>query len=321
MARALMPASWVMRVAGAWRQHFTNPAEVPVPVVCVGNVTVGGGGKTPVVRDIAHRLRTAGINAITLSRGYGGRLSGPIAVDPSNHTAAEVGDEPLMLAGDGPAWVARNRALGAGAAVDRGADAIIMDDGHQNHSLRKTLSLLVVDPAVGFGNGRVFPAGPLREPARAGLDRADAVVFVRSRSDARRQSSPSRDGSGQAILTAYTALHQPPDGGWKGRRVHVLAGIARPGKVVDTLTAAGADVVGMSAFPDHHRFSELEAMAGLEAAVAHDAELVTTEKDLTRLPEPVARSALVARIHLVWDDEPALERLLAPIVTAGRVDR
>ena len=146
-----------------------------VPVISVGNLTVGGSGKTPVTREILHLLARRGVDAHALSRGYGGRLEGPISVDPDGHTAADVGDEPLMLAQHHPIWIARDRAAGARAAVAAGAQAIVLDDGHQNPALKKTLSLVVVDGETRngewpFGDGSVFPAGPMREPLKAGLD-------------------------------------------------------------------------------------------------------------------------------------------------------
>lgn len=314
-AALLAPASGAVAVAGRLRRRFTPPVRLPVPVICVGNLTVGGSGKTPVVRDLAARLRARGLPAATLSRGYGGRLTGPVRVDPDRHGAADVGDEPVLLAADGVAWVARDRVAGGRAALDAGAAAIVMDDGHQNPCLAKDLSILVVDPAAGFGNGRVMPAGPLREPLRDGLARAQAVAFLRARPDAAdRVPIPAFAGP---VLTGYTALEPPATGAWAGRRVHVLAGIARPGKVVDSLAAAGAEITGLSAYPDHHPYTETEAMAALEHAVAQDADLVTTAKDVPRLPPAIAASAVVARIRVAWDAPQAVDRLLAWLPQPG----
>ncbi|MEH6665978.1 MAG: tetraacyldisaccharide 4'-kinase, partial [Brevundimonas sp.] len=179
----LKPLSWLWAGATARRMARTIPADPGVAVISVGNLTVGGSGKTPVAREVLRLLRDQGVEAHALTRGYGGRLAGPVRVDPAQHAAADVGDEPLLLAGAAPAWVARDRPAGARAAAAAGAAVVVMDDGHQNPTLRKTLSLIVVDGETRggewpFGDGAVFPAGPMREPLRAGLARADAVVVL-----------------------------------------------------------------------------------------------------------------------------------------------
>ena len=184
LARALLrPASWLWAWATARRIRRGRPVDAGVPVICVGNLTMGGAGKTPVARAILQRLTAGGMDAHALSRGHGGRLKGPARVDPKIHAAADVGDEPLMLARDLPVWIARDRAEGARAAAGAGAQVVVMDDGHQNPSVAKALSLLVVDGETRgvewpFGDGAVFPSGPMREPLKTGLARADAVVVL-----------------------------------------------------------------------------------------------------------------------------------------------
>ncbi|MEO6341275.1 MAG: tetraacyldisaccharide 4'-kinase, partial [Caulobacteraceae bacterium] len=179
----LRPVSWIWAAATARRVAQPPRLDPGVPVISVGGLTVGGVGKTPVVRALLRRLRDRGLGAHALSRGYGGRLEGPVRVDPGRHGAADVGDEPLMLARDFPVWVSRDRVAGAKAAVTGGAEALVLDDAHQNPALAKTLSLVVVDGETRdgewpFGDGAVFPAGPMREPLVAGLKRADAVVVM-----------------------------------------------------------------------------------------------------------------------------------------------
>ncbi|HEX8660952.1 MAG TPA: tetraacyldisaccharide 4'-kinase, partial [Brevundimonas sp.] len=179
----LKPVSWIWAAATARRIARGAPVDPGAPVISIGNLTVGGSGKTPVAREVLRLLRAAGIEAHALSRGYGGKLEGPTRVDPAVHTAADVGDEPLMLALDSPAWIARDRVAGARAAVSGGAKALVLDDAHQNPTLGKTLSLIVVDGETRdgewpFGDGSVFPSGPMREPLKAGLSRADAVVVL-----------------------------------------------------------------------------------------------------------------------------------------------
>ena len=234
--RALLtPVSWAYAWAGAQRLRNTSPRHAPVPVVCVGNLTVGGAGKTPVTRALRAKL---GAHAHTLSRGYGGRIAGPLRVTPDMN-AAEVGDEPLLHARDGAAWIARDRFAGAMAAVQAGAHAIVMDDGFQNPTLAKDLSFVVVDPAFGIGNGRVFPAGPLREPLAAGLTRADAVVVLHNAPSAPREAPHWLAGFTKPILHATLA----PAGILPDRQLVAFAGLARPEKFFDTLAAMGAKMV------------------------------------------------------------------------------
>ena len=179
----LKPVSWIWAAATARRIARGTPVDPGAPVISIGNLTVGGSGKTPVAREVLRLLRASGVEAHALSRGYGGRLEGPTRVDLAIHTPADVGDEPLMLALDSPAWVARDRVAGARAAAQAGAKALVLDDAHQNPALKKALSLVVVDGETRdgewpFGDGSVFPSGPMREPLKAGLSRADAVVIL-----------------------------------------------------------------------------------------------------------------------------------------------
>lgn len=252
--------------------------HVGVPVICVGNAVLGGAGKTPVALAVAKILTHKRV--FFLSRGHGGSLAGPVQVDINHHTARDVGDEPLLLARVAPTFVARDRLAGARACMHAGAEVIVMDDGLQNPSLAKTLSLLVVDAAYGFGNGRVFPAGPLREPAEHALARVDAVVRV---------------GEGELILPpGLPVFHASlvPENRWQGQRVCAFAGIGRPQKFLDTLRGMGAEVVHFSPYPDHHVYSENQLRALTRSA--GDLPLLTTEKDHVRLP-PSWRE----RIHAV----------------------
>jgi tetraacyldisaccharide 4'-kinase len=313
-ARLLQPFAWGHAAAGAARRALARPWRAPVPVLCVGNLVVGGAGKTPVVLDLARRFAAAGRRPQILSRGYGGHLAGPVAVDPARHGAAEVGDEPLLLAAAAPTWVARDRAAGARAAVAAGADLLLLDDGFQNPALAKDLSLVVVDGGYGFGNGRVLPAGPLREPVAAGLGRADAVVLM----------GEDRAGvlplvAGRPVLRARLAPADP--GAVAGRRVVAVAGIGRPSKFFATLEAAGATIAARRAFADHHAYAEgeLAALAGL--AAAHDAALVTTAKDAAGLTPAWRERVLVLEVRVAWADEAALQALLARVAGRGGAPR
>jgi tetraacyldisaccharide 4'-kinase len=279
---------------------------VPVPVLCVGNLVAGGAGKTPVVLSLAARLGARGRAVHILSRGYGGSLAGPVRVDPARHSAAEVGDEPLLLAQAAPTWVARDRARGGRAAAEAGAALLLLDDGLQNPGIAKDLSLLVVDGGYGFGNGRVLPAGPLRESLAAGLARADAVVLM----------GDDRAGVG-ALLGAKPVLRArlvaERAGQFAGRPVVAFAGIGRNAKFFDTLAGTGARLVARHGFPDHHRYraAELDRL-GAEAEAA-GALLVTTAKDAARLAPAWRARVAVLHVAVAWQDEAMLDALLARI--------
>lgn len=300
----LTPISWAYAWATARRIQTTISRHASVPVICVGNFTVGGAGKTPITRALRAKL---GANAHTLSRGYGGSVEGPLRVTPDMN-AAQVGDEPLLHASDGPAWIARDRFAGAQAAVQAGAHVIIMDDGFQNPTLAKDLCIIAVDAEYGVGNGQVFPAGPLRERLADGLARADAVIMMQ----------PAEGGAPVATwLAGFTKpiLHarlaptaEPPRG-----KLVAFAGLARPEKFFDTLESLGAELEEAVPFSDHHPYSDDDLGYLAQLAEERGARLITTEKDAARLsPEWRARVAVLP-VTAKFDDEVALDALLAPI--------
>jgi tetraacyldisaccharide 4'-kinase len=315
VSRALLtPLSWAWAAATARRIAAARPLDPGVPVVCVGNLTVGGTGKTPIVRALAERLRARGREAHLLSRGYGGKLAGPVRVDPERHTAREVGDEPLMLAADFPVWVARDRPAGARAAAAAGAEVVVMDDGHQNPSLVKALSLVVVDGETRggewpFGDGRVFPAGPMREPLAKGLARADAAVVLLPADLPELDPELASQLSARPLLTARLAPARPPP---PGPQVG-FAGVGKPWKVEHALKAAGCELADFAPFPDHFVYEEavLERLA--DRARQFEAGLVTTEKDWVRLP-PAWRARVTAwPVRAEFEDAGALDALLAAV--------
>jgi tetraacyldisaccharide 4'-kinase len=312
IAPLVAPLTWLWRLGGAIKRSTVRPRRIGIPVICVGNLVAGGAGKTPICLDLAHRLSAGGCAVHLLTRGHGGRLAGPLRVDPARHTAAEVGDEALLLARAGPCWVARDRAAGARAAEAAGADLLVMDDGFQNPSLEKDLSLLVVDGGYGFGNGRVIPAGPLREPVEDGLARAGAAVLM----GPDRLNLKGRLAERLPVLTART-VPTPEALALKSETVLAFAGIGRPAKFLDTLNEIGCRVVALRPFPDHHRYTEDEIMRLAEAAIAAGATLVTTEKDLVRLPAEAQAMATPVGIEIAWDDEAALDVVLAPLRRAA----
>lgn len=313
LAAGLLAPAAALWTVGARMRRRAAPRPAGVPVVCVGNLVAGGAGKTPVVRAIAGSLRRAGVEAQVLLRGHGGRLAGPVRVDPAVHRAADVGDEALLHARTAPTWIARDRGAGARAAAAAGARLLVLDDGFQNPQPAKDLSLLVVDGATGFGNGRVIPAGPLREPVEDGLARADAVVLMGEDT-----AGVSRAVGGRRPVLAACLV---PDGDaamLRGRRVLAFAGIGRPDKFFRTLAEIGATVVDAVAFPDHHPFTPDAVMRLVEAAQAADAILVTTEKDLVRLPEGAAPMVRAVPVAVRWDDPAAVADLLRPLLADGQ---
>jgi len=310
-ALLLAPLAWVYGRIVAARVARPPDWRAPVPVVCVGNVVAGGAGKTPVVLDVGQRLAARGLDVHFLTRGYGGRTRGPLRADPDRHEAAEVGDEPLLLARARPTWVAADRAAGARAAVDAGAQILVMDDGFQNPSLHKDLSLLVIDGGYGIGNGRVIPAGPLREPLAAGLRRAGAVVML-GQDIAGLESKLA----GRSVLRAEVV---PEDGQrLAGRSVLAFAGIARPRKFFATLKSLGCRLAETRGFPDHHPYREGEVDALLARADELGAVAVTTAKDAMRLPPDHRPRIEVLEVGLRWHDESALDAILAPLLAGGR---
>ena len=311
-ARLLSPLGLAWHGAGVLLRAVATPWQAPVPVICVGNLVAGGAGKTPVVLSLLQLLTERGLKPMALTRGYGGSTVGPLRVDPVRHDAAKVGDEALLLAAAAPTWVARDRIDGAKEAVEDGAGAIVMDDGFQNAGLKKDLSLLVVDAAYGFGNGRVMPAGPLRETVASGLARADAVVLI---------GDGNLDRKLFGSLPVLRARLEPRDTSLAGQRVFAFAGIGRPEKFFQTLRALGAEVAGSEAFADHQPYDDAALARLRRAAAAAHARLVTTAKDAARLGPLLAPDVAVLDVDLQWDDKDALLRLLERLPAARKDSR
>jgi tetraacyldisaccharide 4'-kinase len=294
-----------------------------VPVICIGNPTLGGAGKTPTALAVAHMLKAAGERPVFLSRGYGGRRRGPLVVAPDQDRAADVGDEPLLLARAAPTVVAHDRVAGAKAAHAAGATVIVMDDGFQNPSLAKDFSVLVIDGRRGLGNSKVFPAGPLRAPLDAQFARADAVVLVGEDAAAARAAAEARK------LPLFRARLEPDReviAALTGRRALAFAGIGDPEKVFATLREAGIAVAATRSFADHHRYTPVDAQELCRQADAEGLTLVTTEKDKARLQGEEALAELAARVRvlpvgLVLEQEVAFGKLLVDRIAAARATR
>lgn len=315
----LKPLSWMWAWQTARRVAGGQPVDPGAPVISVGNLTVGGSGKTPVAREILRLLTDAGVAAHGLSRGYGGRLKGPLKVDLGRHTAEDVGDEPLMLATAAPMWVSQDRAAGAKAAVDAGARAIVLDDGHQNPALKKSLSLIVVDGETRngewpFGDGGVFPSGPMREPIKAGLARADAViVLLPTDLDEVDPELLEVLGPVPVLVAKLEAESAPPAGPQVG-----FAGIAKPWKVERSLRAAGCDLADFVPFADHAAYSDRDLAFVADRAAVYGAGLVTTEKDWVRLPPEWRERVTAWPVRARFVDEAAAAALFANAVKASR---
>lgn len=311
-SRLLTPLAALYGAIAA-RRMARPGVDAGVPVICVGNYHTGGAGKTPTVLALVKLLRELGETPFVLSRGYGGSLPGPLRVDAARHSAAEVGDEPLMMAAHVPVVIARDRLAGAKLARGDGASLIVMDDGFQNPALRKDFSLIVVGGGRGLGNGRVFPAGPLRAPLAPQLARTDALLVI-GEGDAAANVKHALAARGVPVFHARVTPDAETVAALLGKRVLAFAGIGDPGRFFHTLRSHGIEVAAERRFPDHHRFTKDELWALRAEATRDGLALVTTEKDFSRLSgdlSSLAEGIMPLPVTLRLDDEARLRELIA----------
>lgn len=299
---ALTPLAMAYSWAGKRRLERVTPEDVGIPVICIGNLTLGGAGKTPVTAAVRQRLAARELRVASLSRGYGGSETGPLKVDPAQHTSAQVGDEPMMLAALGESWISKDRVWGAKAMKTDGVQVIVMDDGHQNPTLKKALSIVVIDAAEPFGNGSVFPKGPLREPVARGLARAVGVVLMGDG-----EIPAEVRASGKPALRAHLA----PLAKLKPGRYVAFAGIGRPQRFFDSLRAMpDIELAEAVPYPDHHVFSPSDLDYLMKLGKELDAKLLTTDKDHVRLSPERRAQVQRASVEAKFEDEAALLALL-----------
>ena len=315
----LGPLAMIWSACAARRIRRGPYRSVDIPVICIGNLTIGGTGKTPLAIALAQRLATLNQNPHFISRGYGGTRKGPLLVDSRRHNAVKVGDEPLLLSAFGPTWVARDRMAGATAAVQSGATAIILDDGLQNPAIKSDLAIVVVDADRGFGNGRVIPAGPLREKIDAGLNRADVVVAVGSR-ESRRAFRGSWQERIQLPVVGAELLPLKTGVNWAGMRVLAFAGIGFPDKFFETLRRSGADIVETVALTDHQALPD-SLLHRLESrARSLGAQLVTTEKDVVRMSRAWQERVSPFPVRMQLEDSEQIDHLVGKLFPVERRD-
>jgi tetraacyldisaccharide 4'-kinase len=306
-------AAWLLAPLGWLYGRFTaarmarQGAAAGAPVICIGNLTAGGAGKTPTARWVAEWAARQGLKPAILSRGYGGRLEGPVMVDPAAHSAADCGDEPLLLARSSPVVVARDRPAGAALAVARGADLIVMDDGLQNPSLRKDLRIAVVDGESGVGNGFCLPAGPLRAPLADQLPHIDAFLIIGGGGAPGDAVTAAAEAAGKPVFRGKLAPDPAAVTALRGKRLLAFAGIGRPEKFFRSLQDAGLDLEDVVPFGDHYPFTQADVDALTEQAREDGLTLVTTEKDAMRWPGVVATLPVTLEI----EDDGALTALLS----------
>jgi tetraacyldisaccharide 4'-kinase len=302
----LQPLSWLYQGGTTLHKTISKPYKAPVPVISIGNFVMGGAGKTPVTIALTQELQKMGWNPHIISRGYGGSLQGPVRVDPTHHQFRQVGDEPLLLAKVAPTWISKNRRAAVTLSIKAGADILLLDDAHQNYMLEKDISIIVVSSIQGFGNGRVFPAGPLRQSVQTGLKNTTIIIFIGQDTD----PLPKELGNLNCPLVRATIVPLDPRPYHPPCAVVAFTGIGYPEKFRQTLVEAGYQIKGFSPFPDHYPFTHGDLNHLKTRARLAEAHLITTEKDAVRIP-PISRAnILTLPMGLNFHPQNALKDLL-----------
>lgn len=296
IATILHPFAVLYAAFGNYLRSRITPQKMSVPVICIGNVVLGGSGKTPIVQMLAKYLQNQGFSPHVISRGYGGYLKGPVRVDAHLQTIGEVGDEPLMLSSAVPVWVAKDKVAGAKAAIAAGATVLLLDDGLQNPTLHKDISFLVIDAVRGLGNGCVIPAGPLRETLAESLSKTTAVIWV---------ASNNKDGNDETlkILSAQKPVIKATsktvcDIDLMNENVLAFCGLGHAQKFYDGVKALGAKIVKTVDFPDHYVWSAYEIRKLLDDAKSLNARCITTAKDAVRIPQSLRDQIIICDVEI-----------------------
>lgn len=298
----LSPIGWIYQWATLLNMSIKKPKNVDKTVICIGNLTAGGTGKTPVSISFAQILKELGKKPFFVSRGYGGKLHN-VVVDENKHSPQEVGDEPLLLARQAPVVVNPNRFEGAELAIKNGADIIVMDDGFQNPTLKKDLSFLVFDGEFGFGNGMCIPAGPLRESLKSGLKRAQAIIIIgEDKHNLAKKFNNLPVFKGQITPQISQPEKEP---------IIAFAGIGRPEKFYTSLRLCGFKIYQTIDFPDHHQYTREELLSLIEKAKQNKCVLYTTSKDFVKIPSDLRQNFKVLEISIQWEDKEKLKQFLS----------
>lgn len=304
--KILAPLGAIYGAIAKHRMKSATPKEIEVPVICVGNLVLGGAGKTPTAIALNELLQGMGKESHFLTRGYGGTEQGPVRVNAQEHNVHQVGDEPFLLAQNAPTWVSKKRVEGAKKAIESGAEVIIMDDGHQNPELKKDLSLIVVEGGYGFGNEKVFPAGPLREFVQQGLQRADAIVIIGEC----KHGVIDRFPPNMPVFQAYIRPYTDDLNLLRSKQLIAFAGLGNPDKFFICLKENCLDIKETVAFSDHHPYRPQEIKKLLDAANAQGCELVTTAKDFVKIPVEYRSRVNVLRIRAEFTETKELGDLI-----------
>jgi tetraacyldisaccharide 4'-kinase len=301
----LSPLSWLYEKGAKIHRTWSKPQKFSVPLLSVGNITSGGAGKTPTAIALGDLLQKKGFKIHFVTRGYGGKIAGPLKVDPSVHQASMVGDEPLLLAQKAPTWVAKDRRQGVQKAIEDGAEVIILDDAHQTHRLFKDVSFVVVDLMQGFGNECVIPAGPLRENLEDGLERADAFIGIGEKVDNKL--------SGKLVFRAKS-IFQPVS--FPSNRIIAFCGLGFPQKFYKSLEKEGLTLLATESFPDHYVYKEKDLIDLQFLAKKHQAILVTTRKDWVKIPPSWHPNIYVLDLEIQFEDLERVFRFILDKVPA-----